>query len=264
MLDELVACGNPKIIETINHQKRSINKDWLKAIKKVDKHFCAWCGVVELPKGKKKYCSEACADSSTAYCYPQSSGTAFNILFQRQNGKCAHCDFKYDEAIIEDFQRGLRHKRKDILRMINYIKVEAPALKQAHKDLKTSGVFNLDGYGVNGKHYYRSRLPEIEEIRRQIKRCKTDITYYLGRYFQFKKNGPDFTNVTGDSIRWFHRKRKDHKEPEIDHIIPVALNGMSIGLENVQILCYGCHKIKTKKDMVEIRNLKRTLVVEIR
>jgi 5-methylcytosine-specific restriction endonuclease McrA len=44
------------------------------------------------------------------------------------------------------------------------------------------------------------------------------------------------------------------KRIEVDHIIPVKLSGYTFGLSNVQILCYDCHKIKTKEDMIFIRS----------
>ena len=36
---------------------------------------------------------------------------------------------------------------------------------------------------------------------------------------------------------------------DIDHIIPIGVGGKMHIEENVQILCYECHKEKTKKDM---------------
>ena len=50
-------------------------------------------------------------------------------------------------------------------------------------------------------------------------------------------------------IRKFRRMIPRDIRPEIDHIVPVSLNGTVIGLENHQILCSQCHKNKTKKDI---------------
>ena len=44
---------------------------------------------------------------------------------------------------------------------------------------------------------------------------------------------------------------------EVDHITPVALGGDMFDEENLQVLCYTCHKEKTKKDMKEIANLRK-------
>jgi len=46
------------------------------------------------------------------------------------------------------------------------------------------------------------------------------------------------------------------QEPQVDHIIPVALGGDGVGLENHQVLCRLCHAKKTKQDNQDIRNAK--------
>lgn len=46
------------------------------------------------------------------------------------------------------------------------------------------------------------------------------------------------------------------RAPELDHIIPVALGGTTLGFDNLQIICEDCHRIKTRKDMEEIRSVK--------
>jgi 5-methylcytosine-specific restriction endonuclease McrA len=43
---------------------------------------------------------------------------------------------------------------------------------------------------------------------------------------------------------------------EVDHIIPVAITNKVFDKENLQTLCYGCHKQKTKKDLKKIKNHK--------
>lgn len=45
-----------------------------------------------------------------------------------------------------------------------------------------------------------------------------------------------------------HDHDKAHRL-EVDHIIPIYKGGQSLGLENHQILCFNCHKSKTKKDL---------------
>lgn len=37
--------------------------------------------------------------------------------------------------------------------------------------------------------------------------------------------------------------------PEVDHIVPIIKGGPSLGSENHQVLCYSCHKVKTKLDV---------------
>lgn len=45
------------------------------------------------------------------------------------------------------------------------------------------------------------------------------------------------------------RKVPADKKPEVDHIVPIYKGGQSLGLANHNILCYSCHKAKTKADM---------------
>lgn len=37
-------------------------------------------------------------------------------------------------------------------------------------------------------------------------------------------------------------------ELQVDHILPISHGGDGIGLKNIQVLCAGCHKRKTKEE----------------
>lgn len=55
-------------------------------------------------------------------------------------------------------------------------------------------------------------------------------------------------------LPWYYYKRlKDNcpkeRKPEIDHIIPIFKGGTSLGLDNLNCICYTCHKTKTSKDL---------------
>lgn len=39
------------------------------------------------------------------------------------------------------------------------------------------------------------------------------------------------------------------RKPEVDHIVPIYKGGVSLGLANLQICCFNCHKAKTKIDL---------------
>ena len=65
-----------------------------------------------------------------------------------------------------------------------------------------------------------------------------------------------------DIIAWYyfkHLKRRlpRDRRPEVDHILALRHGGVSLGLENHQILCTTCHRLKTAKD-----NSKRVYEVE--
>ena len=47
---------------------------------------------------------------------------------------------------------------------------------------------------------------------------------------------------------------KSKERLEVDHIEPVAITGIVFDEKNVQVLCYSCHKKKTKKDLKKIKN----------
>lgn len=52
-------------------------------------------------------------------------------------------------------------------------------------------------------------------------------------------------------MRRFKRLIPRDIRPEVDHILAIVLGGTALGLENHQILCAKCHKIKTKSDIQE-------------
>lgn len=56
-------------------------------------------------------------------------------------------------------------------------------------------------------------------------------------------------NVAQFSMRFMKSlKRQSPKgtKPEVDHVIPVALGGATLGFDNHQAICTQCHKAKTK------------------
>lgn len=65
---------------------------------------------------------------------------------------------------------------------------------------------------------------------------------------------PNTPRIPLDKLDWWYLKRlksrvpKDRK-PEVDHILAISKGGQSLGLDNHQVLCYLCHKTKTKSDL---------------
>jgi hypothetical protein len=59
---------------------------------------------------------------------------------------------------------------------------------------------------------------------------------------------------------WLMRRIKSKspklQKPEVDHRIPIYKGGSPLGLDNVDCLCYTCHKIKTKIDLSGKRSKK--------
>lgn len=60
---------------------------------------------------------------------------------------------------------------------------------------------------------------------------------------------PDLQNeFSWYMIKLLKNKTPSDHRPEVDHIIPISKGGQSIGLDNHQAICFGCHKAKTSKD----------------
>jgi hypothetical protein len=62
------------------------------------------------------------------------------------------------------------------------------------------------------------------------------------------------TDFNPNTISWYcfkRLKRKTPKEfrPEVDHVLVIRHGGTALGIDNHQILCFTCHKIKTAKDI---------------
>jgi HNH endonuclease len=218
MINSPVDCGNPQLTNITKSSGRSISKGWLRPIKRDGKLFCAWCNQKELTKFRSKYCSVDCLETSSAYCYPQSNPQSFFFLFKRQNNQCADCKFDYSSTLEALKKEKLNNTKKRISRKIDLLK-EMP-LEEARKFKKT----------IQG------------EIRK--------FNNHLLAQFLFDIRTPK-------KIRKHHRKLKDQREPEVDHLVPIGAGGSALGFENLQLLCFKCHKAKTAQDIVKIRALKR-------
>jgi hypothetical protein len=195
MIKKLVPCGNPVARMFILTPKRSMPADNFQSILRMGKYYCAWCGVKELPKGKRKYCGSDCQESCYISCYPQTNDGIAYLIMER-GCHCAMCGFSW-----EDFLNMAKEK----IRSIASLKIER---KSAEK-------------------------------------------YWLTEIFAMNAK-----MVTGLMVDRLKMLTPPGRGIEVDYIIPVALGGVTFGFENLQLLCYGCHKIKTKKDMENIRAAK--------
>ena len=81
-------------------------------------------------------------------------------------------------------------------------------------------------------------------LKEQDFKCN-DCGHDYKKYLDFKE---------GTNLKVWHYRRVKKKiplefRPEVDHIIPIMSGGQSLGLDNHQVLCYTCHKKKTKEDV---------------
>ena len=221
MIQSPVICGNPQVTEVTSLSSRSVSKNWLKPVKRDGKSYCAWCNQQELKKARSKYCSKACLETSSAYCYPQTNAQSFYFLFLRQNHQCAGCKFDYSPTLDALKKEKLENTKKRIKRKIDLL-----------KDLK------------------------IDEAMKAKKSIETEIK----KFSRSELMPLPFDHYTPKKIRRHHRKIKDQREPEVDHRNPIAAGGSALGFENLQLLCFKCHKAKTSQDMIRIREFKKQKV----
>jgi hypothetical protein len=218
MINTPVECGNPQLTKITSSSGRSISKDWLRPINREGKVYCAWCNQKELTRVRSKYCSKACLETSSAYCYPQKNAQSFYFLFIRQNNQCANCKFDYSSALEALKKEKLKSAKIRIKKKIELLK---------ELSLEEAAGFK-------------------KKIQGEIKKFKKSVlTPYI------------FDMYTPKKIRRHHRQLKDHREPEVDHLVPIGAGGSALGFENLQLLCFKCHKVKTSQDQTHIREFKR-------
>lgn len=92
-------------------------------------------------------------------------------------------------------------------------------------------------------------------LMRQDWKCNSCQYDYVPLINQLLINGriynkpEDFrTQYNWTLIKRIKSKAEKGRKPEVDHVVPVSKGGETLGLENMQAICYTCHKIKTKID----------------
>jgi HNH endonuclease len=87
---------------------------------------------------------------------------------------------------------------------------------------------------------------------------KEDAIYFILERQNWKCNGCQYQYVKNVGRKFRIIRKLKHsvpkeRKPEVDHIIPISKGGPSIGIDGCQILCYSCHKAKTKIDNSGLR-----------
>lgn len=85
----------------------------------------------------------------------------------------------------------------------------------------------------------------VEQIREGLR--KSNIVDYI--------NKPNYVLIYRLKSKARGVKNKE-RQIEVDHIIPIALGGQALGLDNHQVICKSCHKEKTKQDLANIAKSK--------
>ena len=203
MLKEPVQCGNPDILKMLNVTTRAVSKDWIQSIKRDGKSFCGWCNKNELPIGRKKYCSDDCATTSSAFCSPQTSVFAFQYLMTRQDNKCAHCNHDYSEAMNACHLESMKWDKDAIKHSIKTLKNISQRIKDqvarmpTYVPLPAYYVFHPDGSVtcVPATEHPTEAIKGYKKwFKSEMERVRENLTRYEGSKeegFQWRYNSPD-------------------------------------------------------------------------
>ncbi len=129
-----------------------------------------------------------------------------------------------------------------------------------------------DKCGINEKK--QQKLNDQNEIKfRQTIAKKYPQVVEQERVFMLDKIENDYKNAMDDKYiikhlsSWDLEKydiqlqepRRKYLELDVDHIIAIANGGDVFDKKNLQVLCNGCHKKKTKEDMILMRRNNKNL-----
>jgi 5-methylcytosine-specific restriction endonuclease McrA len=103
----------------------------------------------------------------------------------------------------------------------------------------------------------RLRKAEARRTRRCVE-CRTELgsgrSPYCGRTCQWRFQGHYFWDAARIYVMrrdrftcQYCRTRHRARELEVDHIVEIARGGPSLDYENLQTLCRGCHRAKTRR-----------------
>lgn len=178
---------------------------------------CRWCGG-EVPKGRLKWCSEACVE---AYKVRAWGSHARNLVFRRDHGVCAACGL--DTTRLERRYRAADHYA---------------ALRRWDPSLRTIGRDPMCQWqeSETTRAFYESARLRFLRFRERLVRAAEQRR---ARYLQ-----------AGWPLRgafW-----------QADHKVPVQFGGGACGLENLQTLCHLCHKAKTSEQRRRVNKKETT------
>lgn len=83
-----------------------------------------------------------------------------------------------------------------------------------------------------------------------------DCYYSYKNFFIEKGLISTHDQINIEKFKKIKKKIPSDRRPEVDHIKAIVNGGLSLGLDNHQILCCLCHKKKTKSDMITRKDFK--------
>ena len=115
------------------------------------------------------------------------------------------------------------------------------ALDEWHKKIRS--IPNLQ------KRIQEIRIKELNELEEKYQNLMND-DYIIEHELRYELR---------DELGWKPSENEYEVRYEVDHIHAVALGGEMWDEKNLQILCYDCHKNKTKEDMKKLKAHRRQL-----
>jgi len=178
-----------------------------------------------IPKTNRKYCSQEC--SSQFYAKHNQAGLR-DYVYKRENGKCQKCGWVNPKGPDHPLTIGFgkpRPERPGWFEGENGASLHRKAVIAYHKALKLWDI-------------------EFEQW------LKTDECR-KAREVNEKKEAEFYKEIQV----W----RKSLRDFIADHIVPIALGGPEFDLDNIQLLCDKCNKIKTAKDAADIAKRRKMI-----
>lgn len=225
-------CNNPLVFDLLKRNTSRTLQVYKVKPRIKGKRLCAWClSDISHRMKNAEYCNDVCR-GCLYDCFNNRSKVA--LLLMRQDLSCLGCGEYYGD-LIEDFddkhkEFELQHNRRILSSIVDFI------------------------YRQNqGEPIWCSTPNDVK-----LKECLHEINKIKFGKYSFEAKVHRWVNMHGNE----NIDKQKRINLEIDHVIPLAAGGLSHDDDNLQVLCYDCHKIKTKQDIITIYDYKRNLKID--
>lgn len=103
---------------------------------------------------------------------------------------------------------------------------------------------------IHHREYRQTEAGKLQHLKDQERRqrCHTDIDNYINRVRNARENEEACSACDSSFVR-AERRKPGH---QVDHILALALGGTDED-DNLQVLCWPCHQVKSTEDRRKIR-----------
>ncbi len=172
---------------TKSKQKRRLNKECVTVSVIDGVKYCAWCAVNPVEKGRQKYCSKSCVDSSTIYLDP-ACDLSIQYHVARQNLACNLCGYSFTEGSRLRLERLIEIYGKNSVRIKWFLelKPEEQVMRGYHL-LPEDRKIEMDHILPVAAGGDVLTVDNIQAICKDCHKSKTVIDHKLIREFKKKK-----------------------------------------------------------------------------